>query len=92
MKVTVHYTTQIRSAIGKAREEVSLEEGATLSDLVQRLIREHGESLQDLLLSEQSTLLPSILLCVGDEQVDFDRSEPLSDGDQITLLSAISGG
>ena len=92
MKVNVHYTTQIKAAIDLAIEEVSLAEGATLADLVDQLIRQHGQPLRQLLLTEQDTLLPSIMLCVGDEQVDFGRLEPLCDGDQITLLSAISGG
>jgi molybdopterin converting factor small subunit len=92
MKVRVNYTTQLKAALGRGTEEVDLPDSSTLPQLLQRLTEIHGTAFRDLALDGQGRPLPSILLCIGDEQVDGDSASQLKDGDEVTILSAISGG
>lgn len=92
MQITVNYTTQLKAALGKSVEELDFDDRATVRDVLDRLRELHGETLQGLLYDAAGRLLPSVLLCVGDEQVNIDHGVELRDGDAMTLLSAISGG
>ena len=92
MLVKVQYTTQLKAAIGQSEEPIELANDATLSDLIQQLVVKHAETFSRLVLDSNGNLLPSILLCVDDEQVSGDLSTALADGSVVTFLSAISGG
>ncbi len=89
MEVTVTFTTQLKAALGVNEKVVTLNEGATVQGAIDALAAEHPEQFGALVLSG-GKLLPSILLSVNDAQVSIDSG--VSDGDTITLLSAISGG
>ena len=92
MNVRVIYTTQLRAALGRGWEEIDLPGPATLPGLLDRLGQLHGPTFRDLVLDSQGRPLPSILLCVGDQQIRADTAGDLKEGDQVTILSAISGG
>ena len=92
MKVQVHYTTQLKAALGRGSEQVDFAGQCTLPDLLNKLAETHGAVFRDLALDDQGRPLPSILLCIGDQQVDNDSTSKLKDGDEVTILSAISGG
>lgn len=92
MKVTVVYTTQIKAALASTSEEVEVVDDATAIDVLKRLAEKHGDVLSGLVFTSDGQLLPSMLLCVGDEQLTSPADQSLADGDVLTLLSAISGG
>ena len=92
MIIKVQYTTQLKAAIGVAEEAIELSDGSTLADLVQTLSVRHEQPFRQLVLSGSGQLLPSILLCVDDEQVEASDGRGLADGSVVTFLSAISGG
>lgn len=81
MKVTVTYCGPARSLAQTSRESVELLPFATLGDLLNTLSQRHGD-----------TMPSSILIFIGDEQVAAASPVPLNEGDQITLVSPISGG
>jgi molybdopterin converting factor small subunit len=92
MLIRVIYTTQVKAALGFAVEEVELDTPGTLGHLIATLAERHGDTLRQVALTDAGELLPSILICVGEEQIGHDMAHPLNDGDEVTLLSAISGG
>ncbi len=92
MNVTVEYAAQVKRATGISRETVELVNGETLKDLIPMLTERHGDEFHALLMEESGKLQPSILLFIGDEQVDWDESRKLTDRDVVTFLSPISGG
>ncbi len=92
MKVRVHYTTQLKTAVGRTTDEVELGDTATLGTLLEQLTRRHGGEFRDMILDGSGRLLPSVLVCIGDAQTEPDIRTRLNEGDDITLLSAISGG
>ena len=92
MLITVHYTTQLKAALNAASEPLELDSPVHLNDVLRALDIRHGATFRDLVYADDGRLLPSILLCLGDNQIDPSYADPLQDGDVITLLSAISGG
>lgn len=90
MEIKVAFTTQLKAAIGKSEASLVLHDSATVRDAIEALVSSYPAEVALLVLNESQELLPSIVLCVNDQQVD--DKWPLSDGDTVTLLSAISGG
>jgi len=81
MNVNVEYTAQLRLRTGTSSESIELNDGARVEDLIAAVGGRHD--IQD--------FLPGSLLCfVGGSQAEADQS--LSDGDQVTLVTPISGG
>lgn len=91
MKVRVTYTTQLRTSLGISAEVVQLTADTTLASLIRTLADRHGDRFASVALTSDGSLLPSVLLCVGDEQ-EPDLERTLRENDEITILSAISGG
>lgn len=92
MKVTIEFFGQIRQAAGKDEEVVEIEEAATPRTTVQRLAETSGEPLRSHLLGEGGELRPSLVLVIGDEQIELDSDKPLTDGERLTILPPIAGG
>ena len=91
MRVTVEYTAQLRQVAGTTREQLDLDAGCTLADLVRRVAAARAP-LAPLLLDSAGDPRRSILLFVGDDQARCDTPVELRDGDSVTLLSPVSGG
>ncbi len=92
MLITVQYTTQLKAEIGLAEEHIEVPEKATVNDVLSVIGEQHSDAFRRLVVDSDGNLLPSILLCVNDEQIDAADETILSDSSVITLLSAISGG
>jgi molybdopterin converting factor small subunit len=92
MNVTVHLLGQLRTAAGTAVAALALEAGATVVQLVCALASRHGPALSHLLLDGEDRLRPTILIFVGDEQVEGNDTVSLHEGAVVTLLTPIAGG
>jgi len=92
MQVSVVYTTQVKAALDLPGETIEVAAGSTASDLLKQLVEKHGSKFGELVFTSEGKLLPSLLMCVGDEQLASPADYPLQEGDALTLLSAISGG
>ena len=79
------------SALDEALDE-ALDGGPTVGELLSHLVELHGTEFEKRLFESPGVLRPGILLCVGDAHVGDDLSLRLSDGNEVTLLMAISGG
>ena len=92
VEVDILYTAHLKTAAGSACETIQLPESSTLNDCFRLLCDRADESLRNQLLDDQGRLRSSILLCVDDEQLSLSDDRPLTEGAEITLLAAISGG
>jgi molybdopterin converting factor small subunit len=92
MKVTVKYSAQARLATGLASEEVDLDEPTSVHDLVVRLSRQHGTAFRRLALDANGCPHPSLLVVIGDDQVRPGDHRKVASGDEVTIMSPISGG
>ncbi len=92
VNVTILYTAHIKAAVGTAGQKLTVKENATLADCFEALCEQAPPQVRELITDNQRKLRSAILLCVDDEQKSLDDPEPLSEGAEITVLAAISGG
>lgn len=93
MKLKVSYSGQARAAAGCGSEEFELPGAATLHDLLLAIASRHGERVTALLETTPERRAPAVLVFVGEESVRWETPPPLlKDGDEVMLLSPISGG
>ncbi len=92
MKIRIHYTTQLKMALGIDSEEVEVPSESLLRDLLQQLKQQHPQEIEQYVLNAQGQLQSGVLLCVGDKHAGRDLSVSLQEGDEVTLLSVVSGG
>ena len=92
MIIKVSYYGQSRQVSGVERGECELPENGTIFDLIKLIAKQWGDEMTAILLNEDGKLRQSILLPVNDEVVDCYTAGLLKDGDEISILSALSGG
>jgi molybdopterin synthase catalytic subunit len=81
MEISVRLSTGLAHTTGSARLRVTLEEKATVGDLIQKLNKEYPS------IAEQ---LDTTVAVVSGRHVEL--TEPLSEGQEVALLVPISGG
>jgi len=91
LRVKVSYLSILRDATGVKEEELQLEEGATVEDLVRCLIEKYGEKMRRLLTDsemEQGIMitLDGVLLSKAD------MKNPISDGSEVLIGLPPFGG
>lgn len=95
MKVRVQYFGYIKNMVNKREEQFELEEGASLSDLLNKLAGVHGKAftkevyepgLKDVKTGFSVTVNGVLMGQLGGVDTK------LSDGDNVILMSLMSGG
>ena len=88
MDVQVLYATQVRTIVGFDCESVSLSSGTTVRQLIDVLCDRHGGRLLQLAANGG----PHLMVCVNDCQVIDFAAHVLADGDEVLMMSPVSGG
>jgi molybdopterin converting factor small subunit len=92
ISIRIRYMAQLKQAAGVACEEIELPVPCSVRDLLRLLADRHGAPLRNLLLGEEGSPQPTILVFLRDEQVVPAGEVPLEEGDEVTLLSPMAGG
>ena len=92
MTITFHYMGQLRQCAGVEREERQCTDSASLNDALRNLAQSHNDDFINILFDDAGAMRSSVMLLLNETPVAKDDSPALRDGDEITLLSAISGG
>ena len=92
MKIHVHYTGPLRSAIGLGTEELEIVGAEGLSSVIDAIRKRHGADAVTVLVDSSGALRRELLFAINDQQVRRDAMPTLEDGDRITILHPISGG
>ncbi len=92
MTITVVYTTQLKAALGVSQEQIELGTPCNLATLLDALRQRHASVFSELVSDAKGRLLPSMIICVDDEQIDASSETVIQAGSTVTFLSAISGG
>jgi molybdopterin converting factor small subunit len=92
VKITFKYYAQVRQAAGVESEQDVLAEGADMAAALEAAARRHGPAFRKLVLDEFGVVRPSMLVMVNGVPAPRGGQRQLRDGDEITLLSAVSGG
>ena len=93
MKIKVHLTGYLTDfAKGEAKVELSLPDGAVVGDALAQLWQRYV-GLRDRVVTEQGQLRRHVLLVVGNDLIDRNNlTAPLSEGDEVSILPAVTGG
>ncbi|MFN3621990.1 MAG: MoaD/ThiS family protein, partial [Nitrososphaerales archaeon] len=91
ISITVRYFGSSSSATRKKFEVVSLEDAATLKNLIDFLILKYDASLRNLFYDRLGEFKPLVMLLINGKATD-DLTYTLKDGDEISLAPLIAGG
>jgi molybdopterin converting factor small subunit len=93
VKIRVNLTGHLTDfAEGLATVELSLADGAVVTDALAELWRRYV-GLRDRVVTEQGQLRRHVLLVVGNNLIDRNNlSAALAEGDEISILPAVTGG
>jgi len=91
MEVTIKYFSVFRTLTNRVEEEIGLEAGATISDLLEYLVKEYGHKMEEILFN-QKKLKGYIRFTVNGKIVRDVQEYELHDQDNLYLLVALAGG
>lgn len=92
MKVTLNYMGQLRYLSGKDSEQIDCAGGRSLSEMLTEVSKAYDQRFVDVIFDSAGDLRPSLMIVVNDKTADKELTQSLSDGDSVTLLTAIAGG
>ncbi len=92
MKVYLKSIGDLRDYFGRETQEIELPEGATFQQLLEAIGQRWGAVLPPYIWDAAKGEFRSALFLVVDKQVVQDMARALSDGQQIALVKALSGG
>lgn len=90
MQIEIEYGTQVRVASGVSREQLTIDSRATPAALLQQLTDRH--SALSAWIEPTGKPRPGLLVFVNDRSLDDVERSQLHDGDQVALLTLVSGG
>ena len=95
MRVNVHYISLVKSYTNKSKEEITLNDDATIEDLLNQIAQTYGkqfnEEVYDPAKKEMRSTFVAMVNGVLMDQIKGSNS-PLKDGDNIILMSLMTGG
>lgn len=94
MKVSVRYSAQLKTAVGRALDELELPEDGTLETLMSRLAVQLEPAAAAHLLTSAGTVRPGLLIVVNQTVASSEAAATtrLQSGDVVLLLPPIAGG
>jgi len=91
--VTVRYHNLLRRGAGLEKETLTLPKDASLRDAFLHLAQRHGSPLREMLLDPEGGISLHLVVFRDDQLVRPDQHDAsLSDGQELMLFPAISGG
>jgi len=91
--ISVRYHNLLRRGAGLEKETFTLPEDASLRDALLYLAQLHGPPLQEMLLNPEGGISLHLVVFRDEKLVHPDQHDaPLSDGQELMLFPAISGG
>ncbi len=91
MKITVQYAAQARNVTGTATESLELPELSSVREVLLRVVQRHA-GLRGFMLTREGNPHPSLLLFVGEEQVQADEKRSMQAGEVLCILPPMAGG
>ena len=81
MKVLVLFFASCRDIVGHRECEITVADGTTVTDLIDTIGDDHPKL---------RALIPSLMVSVNQDYVE--RTQALSDGDEVAFIPPVSGG
>lgn len=93
--MNVQYFASVRELVGTGREIVDLPEGSTVKNLIDSLVKNHGDSLDRYLFEPRTHKLRTTLqLLIGDKTISEVNGldTVLTDGCVFAIIPPVGGG
>jgi len=94
LKIKVRYFTTLRELARTTEEEIEMENGTTLGDLLEKIVLKYGEAAFNYLYDKSGAIDPSIQFLVNGVSIrnlQGIRTE-LKDGNVVAIVPPIGGG
>ncbi len=95
MQIKVHYISLVKSYTNKSQEEISLNEDATLAKLLDQIAQRYGkqftQEVYDPTAKEMKSTFVTMVNGVLMDQLKGVNT-PLKNGDNVILMSLMTGG
>ena len=95
MKIKVHYISLVKSFTKNSQDEFDLKESITLADLLDKIAEKYGkpftQEVYDLAKKEMKSTFVAMINGVLMDQLKGINT-PLKDGDNVILMSLVTGG
>lgn len=92
MNIRVTLSGQLKRAAGFSEQRLILAQGADDTTAIRRLAESGPEPLRRILLTESDSVQPTLLRFVNDQMVPTGQCVVLQDGDELAVMTPISGG
>lgn len=96
INISVRYLVNFSVATGKKQEEVTLPNGATLSDLIDKLTQRYGNALKkEIFDSKTGEVKPHVLILINGRSLDQFKERlgiPLANGNSVIFTFPVTGG
>jgi molybdopterin converting factor small subunit len=92
MKVTLKYMGQLKYLTGRDSDQIDCSQGVSLAELMTAASKKYDQRFINIVLDENGSIRPSLVVVINGATAVKDAAPNLSDGDSITLLTAIAGG
>ena len=95
MQIKVHYISLVKSYTNKSKDEITLNEGSTIANLLDQIANTYGKQFANEVYNPskkemKSTFVAMINGVLMDQLQGINT--PLKDGDNIILMSLMTGG
>jgi molybdopterin synthase sulfur carrier subunit len=94
LRAKVRYFTTLHELAGSAEEEIEIDEGSVLADLIEEVASRYGREARHYLYYDDEKIDPSIYFLingVNSKMLSGPRTE-LKDGDVVAIIPPIGGG
>jgi MoaD family protein len=95
VNVSVRYLVNFSVVTGRKNEDILLQEGATLQDLMDQLIEKYGSTLKKEIFSQTGEIKPHVLILINGRSLDQFKEKlhkTLANGDSIIFTFPVTGG
>lgn len=92
VSVTVKYLNLVKDVMKKQVDKMTLKEGSTIGDLLGNIKETHGVEISRYLFSSSGKLKPHIRFVRSGSSCQEESESFLSDGDELYMFVATSGG
>ncbi len=92
MQITIRYETLLKRATGLAAQKLEITDDCDVREVIARLAQDAVDVVKPMLVDTSGSVQPSLLIFVNDRQIPVSEACPVSAGDEVTLMSPISGG
>lgn len=92
MNIKLRYTAQLKDVAKLGTDEIELKENEGIQFLLNCLVKRYDKGFGAILFDKEGNYRNSNLIVLNQAQVNYEEDSLLRDGDQVAIMSPISGG